>query len=69
MLDFLEDLGGLFDDLRLIAAVLVSPFSALTLKVSTSLIGLSIEAATAPSARAEVKNEKDDGVKRGRLII
>ena len=25
--------------------------------------------AMAPSAQAEVKNEKDDGVKRGRLII
>ena len=69
MLDFLEDLGGLFDDLRLIAAVLVSPFSALALKVSTSLIGLLIEAATAPSAQAEVNNEKYDGVEKGRLII
>ena len=34
MLDFLGDLGGLFDAIRLIAAVLVSPFSNLALKVS-----------------------------------
>ena len=34
LLDFLGDLGGLFDALRLIAAVLVSPFAALELKVS-----------------------------------
>ena len=34
LLDFLGDLGGLFDALRLIAAALVSPFSALALKVS-----------------------------------
>ena len=34
LLDFLGDLGGLFDALRLIAAALVSPFSTLALKVS-----------------------------------
>ena len=34
LLDFLGDLGGLFDALRLIIAALVSPFSALALKVS-----------------------------------
>ena len=34
LLDFLGDLGGLFDALRLIASAIVIPFSALALKLS-----------------------------------
>ena len=34
VLDFLGDLGGLFDALKTIAAAMISPFSALALKVS-----------------------------------
>ena len=33
-LEFLSDLGGLFEALKLIAGVFVNPFSALALKVS-----------------------------------
>jgi len=33
-LDFLGDLGGLFDALKLICGVLVAPFSAFALKMS-----------------------------------